>query len=85
MASKALRATYRWEELWKGAVSKVNKDELESSGLVKHSMEMCWLTRKYIDVSITGKEDAAYFKGVAHESLEELHRLVRDFQEKEPP
>ena len=63
-------------------MSKIEKQEMESSGLVKHSAEMCWLARKNIELSVSGKEDSGYFSGVAHESLEELHTLIRELQRK---
>ena len=80
LAPKAARAVSRGQGLWKAAVSKVGEEELASSGLVKHSNELCWLAKRLIEASVGGKEDAAYFKGVAHESLEELHALLKEMQ-----
>ena len=81
LAPKAARAVSRWQDLWKAAMSKVDEVECESSVFLKHSNEMCWLAKRQIEMSADGKEDAAYFKGVAHESLEELHDLVKVLQD----
>ena len=59
---------------------KVDREELETSGLLKHSVEICWLGRRLVEMSVAGKEDAAYFQSVAHDSLDELHGLVRELQ-----
>lgn len=77
-----MRATRRWEDLWKAAVSGIDGREMESSGLVKHSAEMCWLARKNIELSVSGREDSGYFSGVAHESLDPLHALIKELHRK---
>lgn len=80
LAPKALRAVARWKDLWRAAIAKVGKEEVEASGWAKHSTEMCWLAEKLIEISAAGKEDSEYFRGVAHESLEELHTVIRELQ-----
>ncbi|KAL2112931.1 hypothetical protein VUR80DRAFT_6053 [Thermomyces stellatus] len=83
LAPTAMRATCRWQDFWKAAVSKVDEGELEFSGLAKYSAEMCWLARKNIELAVTGKEDLGYLRDVAHESLEEVHTLIRELQREE--
>lgn len=82
LAPKAARAVSRWQDLWKAAMSKVDEEELHPSGLVKHTNEMHWLAKRLIEVSVGGKEDAAYFRGIAHESVEEFHALIKELQGK---
>ncbi|SPO01552.1 uncharacterized protein DNG_04225 [Cephalotrichum gorgonifer] len=78
LAPKALRAISRWQGLWDIAVATADKEDPVVSVMTKHGTEMCWLARKLVEVSVEGKEDAAYFQGVAHKSLVEVHGLVRD-------
>lgn len=80
MAPKTLRALSRWKVLWEAAATKVGKEEMDTSGWAKHSREMCWLAVSLVEMSAAGKEDAAYFKGVSHESLEELHDVIKTLQ-----
>lgn len=80
LAPKVLRALSRWQHLWNAAVAKASKEEVESSPLAKHSPQMCWLARRIVEVSAAGREDAAYFRTLSHESSAELHALVKELR-----
>lgn len=80
LTHKALRLLSRWQDLWNAALATGNKKEIESSPLVKHSPQIFWLARKIVEVSAAGKDDAAYFQTVCHESSAELHALIRQLR-----
>ena len=80
-APAILRATDRWEELWRATAGRLGDEKLRMIGFARHSGEFCWLARKLVEYSLAGKDKTSpYFQGVGHESLKELHELVRELK-----
>lgn len=78
-APALLRGLDRWEELWRAVVRQLDAEKLRRSGLVRHSGEMCWLARKLVECSTSGRDrELAYFRTVGHESLGPLHTMLRE-------
>jgi len=83
-APSIFRATTRWQEMWAVAAGPLSEEQLRGSGLARYSPEMCWLMRKMIEAAMTGDKrltESKYYQGVAHDSLEELHSLIREFRD----
>lgn len=83
-APAIFRATTRWQEMWAVVAGPLSIEQLRESGLARYSPEMCWLMRKMIEAAMTGDErltKSKYYQGVAHDSLDELHSLIRQFRD----
>ena len=81
-APAILRAIGRWEELWREAAGQLGAEDMLRSGFLRHSGEMCWVARKLVAFSLSGKyRTSAYFQAVGHESLEPLHDLLRELRD----
>lgn len=81
-----LRATERWEQLWREATSllaALGDDVRHMAGTMSHylSPEMCWLARKLIEGGMDGRlEGLEYYQG-AHCSLDPLHALIKKLKD----
>lgn len=77
-----LRATERWEQLWRQATSLLadsGEDVRHMAGTMSHylSPEMCWLAKKLVEGGMNGcLEGLEYYQG-AHYSLDPLHALIK--------
>lgn len=81
-APAILRALDRWQELWRATVGQMDSEQLRMSGFVRHTEEFCWLARKLIEYSLSGRDQTSpFFQGSGHESLKELHDLLRELRE----
>lgn len=81
-----LRATERWEQLWREATSLLaasREDVRYMAGTMSHylSPEMCWLARKLVEGGMSGcLEGLEYYQG-AHYSLDPLHALIKKLKD----
>ncbi|KAK0738656.1 hypothetical protein B0T18DRAFT_334464 [Schizothecium vesticola] len=81
-----LRATTRWEQLWRQVTSVLaasGEDVRYMAGTMSHylSPEMCWLARKLIKGGMDGRFEALeYYQGV-HYSLDPLHALIKKLKD----
>lgn len=76
------RATDRWQELWQESVSRLDDEELRTSGLVRHCGEYCWLARALLQHAQEGKDRASpYYQRIGHETPKELHDLLRELRD----
>jgi len=81
-----LRATERWEQLWRqvtSALASSGEDVQYMVGTMSHylSPEMCWLARKLIEGGVDGRfERLEYYQGT-HYSLDPLHALIKKLKD----
>ncbi|AEO57307.1 hypothetical protein MYCTH_2303305 [Thermothelomyces thermophilus ATCC 42464] len=76
------RAIDRWQELWHATVSKIDDEELRTSGFFRHCGEYGWLARALLKESLEGKDrDSPYYRRIGHATPKELHDLLRKLRE----
>ncbi|GAB1320959.1 Zn(2)-C6 fungal-type domain-containing protein [Madurella fahalii] len=81
-APAILRAIDRWEELWGTVAGRVDPEQLRMSGYARHSGEMCWVARRLVEFSLSGRDrTSAYFQRIGHDSPDELHALLRELRD----
>jgi hypothetical protein len=74
------RAASRWQDLWRDAAGRLSPEELRKGGLARHGPELCWLARKFAEAAASGDTrltESSYLSGVAHESIDELHAVIK--------
>ncbi|KAL2195411.1 hypothetical protein P885DRAFT_70512 [Corynascus similis CBS 632.67] len=76
------RAIDRWEELWHATTSRIDDEQLRTSGFFRHCGEYAWLARALLKHSAEGKDrESAYYQRIGHDTPKELHDLLRELKE----
>lgn len=76
-APAILRGLARWQELWADVTRELGTAELMKTGMVRHSNEMCHLTRKIVQASLNNSKHP-FFQKVGHTSLTELYSFLME-------
>lgn len=72
-----MRAIARWQELWVDTTKELGTEALLKTGMVRHSNEMCCLTRKVVEASVNQSRHV-YFRKVGHQSLTEIFSFLME-------
>ena len=76
VAPSIVRATSRWQELWRATTTKLGQDYFQVTALSRQCNEFCCLLQKIIQISLSGGKLPPYLETVGHETVADLYNFI---------